>query len=310
MLFKRKDKASRSVQAQAQAAGEQPAPAMPPGWEPGDHLFVDNVKKNFGSTHVLHGINMHLKRKETAVIIGGSGAGKTTLLRLLIGLERPSSGHIWVDGEDMGALDDYEMNRMRQKFGMVFQYAALLDSLSIFDNVAFPLREHRKHMSRQEVRDKVVSMLNLLGLENKEERMPSELSGGQRKRVGLARALMLEPQILIYDEPTSGLDPLTSRMVDDLIEETRDRFNVTSVVISHDMASTFRIAHQAFLVIQGRVVAHGKPDELAYGDNEQARSFIAASGIAPDRLSRVDKPEPAQPAPAQVEFHPPARPER
>ena len=302
MLFKRKDRSP----APTPGSNGQPDPAaMPPGWEPGDHLFVDNVKKSFGSTHVLHGINMHLKRKETAVIIGGSGAGKTTLLRLLIGLERPSSGHIWVDNEDMAALEDYEMNRMRQKFGMVFQYAALLDSLSIFDNVAFPLREHRKNMSRQEVRDKVVSMLNLLGLENKEERMPSELSGGQRKRVGLARALMLEPQILIYDEPTSGLDPLTSRMVDDLIEETRDRFSVTSVVISHDMASTFRIAHQAFLVIQGRVVAQGKPDELAYGDNEQARSFIAASGIAPEKVSRVNKPNPNEGVapPAAVEFH-------
>src|SRR5690349_7658958 len=131
-------------------------------------------------------------------------------------------------------------------------------------------------------------MLNLLGLENKEDRMPSELSGGQRKRVGLARALMLQPEILIYDEPTSGLDPLTSRMVDDLIDETRERFNVTSVVISHDMASTFRIAHQAFLVVQGRVIAEGRPDEIANGENEEARQFIAASGIAPERISRVD----------------------
>ena len=121
--------------------------------------------------------------------------------------------------------------------------------------------------------------------------MPSELSGGQRKRVGLARALLLEPQILIYDEPTSGLDPLTSRMVDDLIEETRERFGITSAVISHDMTSTFRIAHQAILLVDGRVVASGTPDELAYGDNEQARGFIAASGVAPDRISRVgDQP--------------------
>lgn len=265
---------------------EKPQPSTPIPSE--DHIFVDDVKKSFGSTHVIHGITMHLRRHETAVIIGGSGAGKTTLLRMLIGLERPSSGHIWVDGEDMAALDDYEMNRMRQKFGMVFQYAALLDSLTVYDNVAFPLREHRKDMSEKEVRDRVVRMLNGLGIVNKEERMPSELSGGQRKRVGLARALMLEPKILIYDEPTSGLDPLTSRMVDDLIEETRARFDITSVVISHDMASTFRIAHQAFLVVQGRVIAHGKPDELAFGDNEEARKFIAASGIAADRLTRVD----------------------
>lgn len=260
---------------------------MPPGQEPDDHLFVDDVKKSFGATHVLHGVTMHLKRHQTAVIIGGSGAGKTTLLRLLIGLERPSSGHIWIDGEDIGAVSDYQMNRVRQKFGMVFQYAALLDSLTVLENVAFPLREHRKHMRPREIEERVVRMLESLGLVNKERRMPSELSGGQRKRVGLARALMLEPQILIYDEPTSGLDPITSRMVDDLIEETRYKFDVTSVVISHDMASTFRIAHQAFLLVQGRVIAHGLPDELAFGDNEEARTFIAASGIAPDKLSRV-----------------------
>lgn len=271
---------------------------------PEDHVFVDDVRKSFGTTNVLKGITMHLRRKETAVIIGGSGAGKTTLLRLLIGLEKPTSGHIWVDGEDIGPLGEREMNRMRQKFGMVFQYAALLDSLTIYDNVAFPLREHRKHMSEAEMRDKVVKMLNLLGLENKENRMPSELSGGQRKRVGLARALMLEPKILIYDEPTSGLDPQTSRMVDDLIEETRDRFGVTSVVISHDMASTFRIAHQAFLVIQGQVVASGSPDELAYGDNEVARQFIAASGVAPERISRVNSLKPASAETNSVQYHP------
>jgi len=252
-----------------------------------DHIFVDDVRKSFGTTQVIKGITMHLRRRETAVIIGGSGAGKTTLLRMLIGLERPTTGHIWVDSEDIGQMNEYQMNRVRQKFGMVFQYAALLDSLNIFDNVAFPLREHRKHMTREQIRDKVVGILNMLGLENKENRMPSELSGGQRKRVGLARALMLEPQILIYDEPTSGLDPLTSRLVDDLIEETRDRFNVTSVVISHDMASTFRIAHQAFLVVGGMVIAHGTPDDLAYGENEEARHFIMASGIAPEKVSRV-----------------------
>jgi phospholipid/cholesterol/gamma-HCH transport system ATP-binding protein len=271
---------------------------------PEDHIFVDDVRKSFGTTNVLKGITMHLRRNETTVVIGGSGAGKTTLLRLLIGLEKPTSGHIWVEGEDLGPLKERELNRMRQKFGMVFQYAALLDSLNIFDNVCFPLREHRKKMSEEERRDKVVKMLNLLGIENKEERMPSELSGGQRKRVGLARALMLEPKILIYDEPTSGLDPQTSRMVDDLIEETRDRFGVTNIVISHDMASTFRIAHQALLVIQGLVVAHGPPDELAYGDNQIAREFIAASGIDPEKLSRVDKPKPGETETNAVHYHP------
>jgi phospholipid/cholesterol/gamma-HCH transport system ATP-binding protein len=272
-----------SAAPQANGAEANGAPRIPAD----DHIFVDDVKKAFGTTQVIRGITMHLRRRETAVIIGGSGAGKTTLLRMLIGLERPSTGHIWVDGEDIGVLNEYQMNRVRQKFGMVFQYAALLDSLNVLDNVAFPLREHRKHLTRQEVTDKVVDMLKLLGLENKEHRMPSELSGGQRKRVGLARALMLAPKILIYDEPTSGLDPLTSRMVDDLIEETRERFGVTSVVISHDMASTFRIAHQAFLVVNGLVIASGRPDELAFGPNEEARNFIAASGVDTTKLSRV-----------------------
>ncbi len=258
-----------------------------PDIPPEDHIFVDDVRKSFGPTKVLKGLTLHLRRKETAVIIGGSGAGKTTLLRLLIGLEQPTTGHIWVDGEDMAYLDEVQMNKMRRKFGMVFQYAALLDSLNVLDNVAFPLREHRRELGSKGIKDKVVSMLNLLGLENKESRMPSELSGGQRKRVGLARALMLEPEILIYDEPTSGLDPLTSRMVDDLIEDTRDRFGITSVVISHDMASTFRIAHQAFLVVNGLVIAEGKPDELARGGNEEARAFIAASGVNTDNVSRV-----------------------
>ncbi len=266
-----------------------PAMSAPNGPHPDDHIFVDDVVKRFGSTEVLRGITLHLKKRETAVIIGGSGAGKTTLLRLLIALEKPTTGRIMVEGEDISPLGEVELNRVRQKFGMVFQYAALLDSLTIFDNVAFPLREHRKHMSRKDQRDKVLDMLKLLGLEGKEGRMPSELSGGQRKRVGLARALMLEPRIIVYDEPTSGLDPITSRMVDDLIDETRERFNVTSVVISHDMTSTFRIAHQAFLLVQGKVIAQGKPDELAYGGNDEARKFIAASGIAPDRVSRVDQ---------------------
>ena len=260
----------------------------PPDWlEKDDHVVFDQVKKAFGKVKVLRGIDIRFKRHETAVIIGGSGAGKTTLLRLLIGLDKATSGHIWVNKRDITPLGEVAMNRIRQKFGMVFQYAALLDSLTVLENVAFPLREHRKDMTNRQIKDKVVSMLNQLGLVNKEDNMPSELSGGQRKRVGLARALMLEPEVLVYDEPTSGLDPHTSRMVDDLIEETRARFNVTSVVISHDMASCFRIAHKAYLLIEGLVAAEGTPEDLAFGDNEVSRDFIAKSGISPAELERI-----------------------
>ncbi len=254
---------------------------------PDDHVVFDDVVKSFGRTKVLKGISISFKRCETAVVIGGSGAGKTTLLRLLIGLDRPTSGHIWVSGQDISRLNDVQINRVRRKFGMVFQYAALLDSLTVLDNVAFPLREHRKDLTDGQIREKVVTTLNTLGLVDKEDHIPAELSGGQRKRVGLARALMLEPEVLVYDEPTSGLDPHTSRMVDDLIEETRERYEVTSVVISHDMASVFRVAHRAHLLIDGVVAASGSPRELAFGDNDTSRAFIAASGIAAEQLKSL-----------------------
>ena len=237
---------------------------------PEPQILVEELEKRFGSTTVLSGVNMRIERGEVAVIIGGSGAGKTTLLRILIGLERPTGGRVVVAGIDLARLSERELNRARRKFGMVFQYSALLDSMNVFDNVAFPLREHSK--------------LKVLGLDGTSQRFPSQLSGGMRKRVGLARALMLEPEVLMYDEPTSGLDPLTSRMVDELILETRERFGVTSVVISHDMAGALQIADRIFVLAKGRVAASGTPRELSAGSNEIVREFIESSGIATERL--------------------------
>ena len=254
-----------------------------------DIVVLKDVKKTFGEQEVLKGISLTARRNETTVIIGGSGAGKTTLLRLIVALEQPTTGQVLIDGENIVGLPDRELNRIRRKFGMVYQYAALLDSCSVLENVSFPLVEHTK-LSKKEIRDRVIEKLKILGLDpGVEKKFPSELSGGMRKRVGLARALMLEPPILVYDEPTSGLDPLTSRMVDDLIEEMRVRFHVTSVVISHDIASCFRIAHQAILLIRGEVVARGAPDELLEGANEEARDFILKSGVDVGHLSRVGK---------------------
>lgn len=248
-----------------------------------------NVRKAFRDQEVLKGIDLVCKKNETTVIIGGSGAGKTTLLRLIVALESPTSGEIWIDGTNLVGLGERETNKVRQKFGMVYQYAALLDSFTVLENVAFPLVEHTK-LSRAEIKDRVVDKLTILGLDPSViTKFPSELSGGMRKRVGLARALMLEPPILVYDEPTSGLDPLTSRLVDDLIEEMRERFGVTSIVISHDIASCFRIAHQAVLLIRGKVVARGTPDALAEGDNEEAREFILNSGVDIGAVKRVAK---------------------
>jgi phospholipid/cholesterol/gamma-HCH transport system ATP-binding protein len=268
--------------------------ARPPGAgrdaPPDEIVVLKEVSKTYADHQVLKNIDMTARRNETTVIIGGSGAGKTTLLRLMIGLEQPTDGHILVDGEDIVGLSERELNRVRQKFGMVYQYAALLDSYTVYENVAFPLHEHTT-LSRAEIRARVMEKLEILGLDSKVANLfPSELSGGMRKRVGVARALMLEPPILIYDEPTSGLDPFTSRMVDDLIEDMRERFKVTSVVISHDIASCFRIAHQAILLIKGEIVARGTPDELARGASEVARDFIARSGVDVDRVSRVARP--------------------
>jgi phospholipid/cholesterol/gamma-HCH transport system ATP-binding protein len=254
-----------------------------------DIVILRDVRKSFGDHEVLKGISFTAKRAETVVIIGGSGAGKTTLLRLIVALEQPTSGDILIDGANIANMSGRELNLVRQKFGMVYQYAALLDSINVMENVSFPLVEHTK-LSKKEIREKVMEKLEILGLDAKqvEKKFPAELSGGMRKRVGLARALMLEPPILVYDEPTSGLDPLTSRMVDDQIEEMRERFNVTSIVISHDIASCFRIAHQAILVIEGKIVARGTPKELATGGSEQAREFIEKSGVDVNHLVRSE----------------------
>ena len=258
-------------------------------------ILVEELEKRFGETLVLKGVNMRVERSEVAVIIGGSGAGKTTLLRVLIGLERPTSGQVVVAGVDIAALSERELNAARRKFGMVFQYSALLDSMNVLDNVAFPLREHSK-LKESEIKDKVLDKLKVLGLEGTDQRFPSQLSGGMRKRVGLARALMLEPEVLMYDEPTSGLDPITDAHGRRHDLETRDRFGVTSVVISHDMAGALQIADRIFVLSKGKVAASGTPRELADGDNEIVREFIDSSGIATEQLLAAGEKAKSSPA--------------
>jgi phospholipid/cholesterol/gamma-HCH transport system ATP-binding protein len=247
------------------------------------HIRAVDVEQRFGDVVALSKLNLNIYRGQIAVVVGGSGAGKTTLLRLLIGLDKPSAGAIFIDGEDIVPFGDRKMNEVRRKFGMVFQYAALLDSLTVLDNVAFPLREHTK-LKEKEIKAKVAEKLSLLELAGTEQRFPSELSGGMRKRVALARALMLDPAIIVYDEPTSGLDPITSRLVDDLIVQTNQRFGVTSVVITHDMASALKIAHRIYLLSAGSIVTEGTPEQFANTQHELGRRFLDSSGIALDRL--------------------------
>lgn len=244
---------------------------------------MEHVTRRFGDKQALVDVNLAIEHGQIVVIIGGSGAGKTTLLKILIGLDRPTSGAVWFNGTNMASLGEVALNRIRRKFGMVFQYSALLDSMNVLDNVAFPLREHTK-LSNREIRERVVEKLKLLNLVGIEKLLPSELSGGMRKRVGLARALMLEPEVLLYDEPTSGLDPLSSRLVDELIWKTRERFGVTSIVISHDMAGALRIADKIVLMSAGRVSVVGTPEQLVTSRSGLAQDFFKASGIDASRL--------------------------
>lgn len=276
------------------AAVERVRAKMAEDAEDTTHIVIEKLVKKYGDRTVLHGVDVRIERGETLVVIGGSGAGKSTLVRHLIALERPTSGRILVDGTDMAQLGDYELSRVRRKFGMVFQKYALFDSMTVFDNVAFPLREQTK-LSEKDIRERVLTKLGELGVEHAVKKLPAELSGGMAKRVGIARALVMEPEILIYDEPTSGLDPVTSRTVDDLIEEMRDRFAVTSVVITHDMASAFDIADRVLLLIRGRVAVEGTPDRVLASDNPDVERFVRSSGIDPRRLEqRRSRKTPAQ----------------
>ncbi len=242
------------------------------------HLEIIDVHKTYGEHHVLKGVTFDVHRGQTNVIIGASGSGKTVLMRQIIRLERPDSGQILVDGVDIVPMDEVELAEVRKKFGMVFQMSALFDSMSVFDNVAFLLREHTK-MGGKEIRERVMDRLKALGVDHAADKMPAELSGGMKKRVAVARALVLEPKILIYDEPTTGLDPITSRTVDELILQTKERFGVTSIVISHDMASVFHIADRMSYLYKGRIEASGTPQEFVASTNPATVEFLEASGV-------------------------------
>jgi phospholipid/cholesterol/gamma-HCH transport system ATP-binding protein len=270
------------------------SPAAAPPGSTGDDLArrddrwqirVRGLNKTFGPQHVLRGVDLDIERGRTNIIIGGSGQGKSVLMKHLMGLLKPDSGQIWVDGEDVVPFDDLEMGRLRRKFGMVFQYAALFDSMNVVENIAFPLIE-RYRLGKEEILERVRDLLRRLDLINVtgiEQKFPPELSGGQRKRVGLARALIDRPEILLYDEPTTGLDPVATKNVDEMIRRTADEFGVTSVVISHDMASTFRIGDRISMLAGGRIVVTGTPSEVLESRVPVLREFVETSGlVAPE----------------------------
>jgi phospholipid/cholesterol/gamma-HCH transport system ATP-binding protein len=233
-----------------------------------------DLHKRFGRYEVLNGLSLDFPPETTTVILGGSGSGKSVFMKHLIGLLRPDAGQVLIEGEDLAQLSGRALHRVRRKFGMVFQMAALFDSMSVLDNVAFPLREHAKDMREAARRRKAMDRLEALDLGEAADKFPAELSGGMRKRVGLARAVILDPKVVLYDEPTTGLDPLTARSVDDMILGAKKQFGVTSVVISHDVASSFRIADRLAFLHQGQIVEVAPPDEFRQSNHAAVRRFL------------------------------------
>jgi phospholipid/cholesterol/gamma-HCH transport system ATP-binding protein len=238
-------------------------------------IQIVDLHKSFGSNEVLSGITLDVPAGSTLVILGGSGSGKTVLMKHMIGLLKPDSGRVIVDGEDIVPLGPEGLERMRRKFGMVFQAAALFDSMNVFENVSFPLREHRKDLSEEQIRALVKEKLGIVGLKNVEERFPADLSGGMRKRVGLARAIVLDPKIVLYDEPTTGLDPITTDYVDEMILDAKKELGVTSVVISHDIASAFKVADNIAFLYQGHIVDQGHPSKLRHSEHPALKVFLS-----------------------------------
>ncbi len=237
-------------------------------------IRIIDLYKSFGSHQVLDGINLDIEEGSTCVILGGSGSGKTVLMKHMIGLLKPDRGQVLLEGEDIVPLPTDQLEQVRRKFGMVFQAAALFDSMSVYENVSFPLREHSK-LSEDEIHEAVRRKLDIVGLKNVEHKYPADLSGGMRKRVGLARAIILDPKIVLYDEPTTGLDPITTDYVDEMILDAKRKLGVTSVVISHDIASAFKVADKIAFLSQGVIVEQGAPAQLRASEHPAVKLFLS-----------------------------------
>jgi len=240
-------------------------------------IEVRDLKKSFGPQTILEGVNFSIEKGEALVIIGRSGGGKSVLLKHIIGLLQPDSGHVVIEGEDITRMNERELIRVRSKFGMVFQGAALFDSMNVAENVAFAFRRQQK-FTEPEIARKVTEALDMVELTNVEHKRPSELSGGMRKRVGLARAIIYHPQIVLYDEPTTGLDPIVSDSIDHLIMRVTERLKVTTVVVTHDMRTARRVGHRIAMLHNKRIYVTGAPKDIFASTDPVVRQFI--DGVA------------------------------
>ena len=244
-------------------------------------IQLKNVNKSFGDRKVLVNVNLQVYAGETLVIIGRSGVGKSTILKLMAGLAMPDSGEVWIEGEEICHLKEDELNELRKKMGVVFQYAALFDSLTVFENIAFRLLRDFK-MTRAAAVEVVRQKLELVGLKDDLlDLKPAQLSGGMRKRVGLARAIAVNPEIILYDEPTSGLDPVTSEAINDLILDMQKKLKMTSVVVTHDMHSAYKVANRIAMIYDGKIIEIGTPDEIKKSQDPYIVQFVTGSVEGP-----------------------------
>ncbi len=243
-------------------------------------IELRNIDKSFGGRQVLRDLSFEVEQGESLVIVGGSGTGKSVTLKHIIGLLRPDRGHVIIDGHDITTMKDVELNQFRRRFGMSFQEGALFDSMSVFENIAFPLRRHTK-MTEAEIRARVEECLEDVHLHGVEKKRPSELSGGMRRRVGFARAISLKPEILLFDEPTTGLDPVISDVIADLIEEMDVKLGTTTVTITHDMKVAFKIADRVAMLYKGHIIEQGTPEQFQESNNPIVRQFIEGRAEGP-----------------------------
>jgi len=250
-------------------------------------IQLREVVKVFGTQRILDRVNLKIFPGRTTVIVGGSGQGKSVTLKLILGLIKPDSGAILVHGRDITTMGRKELNSVRSNFGVLFQGAALLDSLSVFDNIALPLRE-RTELSGVEIRQKVMSTLVQLGLTGHEDKFPAQLSGGMKKRVGLARALQLRPEIMLFDEPTTGLDPEKTMEIYRLFYETQGKFGYTSIIVSHDIPKVFNLADQIVVLNRGKLVTFENPEEIQMSDIPEIQSFVKTTMGQPYRSSELE----------------------
>lgn len=243
-------------------------------------IELKNVSKSFGDRKILDCMSLNVEKGETKVIIGRSGVGKSVMLKHIVRLVEPDNGEVTIDGKNILQLKGKELNELHKQIGMVFQGGALFDSLTVGENVSFILREH-SDLKPSEISGRIKESLALVGLYNIEDYMPSDLSGGMKKRVALARAICTRPKIVLYDEPTTGVDPITADAINLLIDELHDRLKVTSIVVTHDMRSAYKVADTIAMLYEGRIIAEGTPDEIRYSHNPYVHQFITGAAHGP-----------------------------